>query len=412
MLGADRVNNKVEFGHSRLMRAILRARLGSGRLLRGCALVAGALWGPPAFPQTQPDLWQTYMRAASLAEEIDDFEISAILLRNARVLARTYGALSERPELSRLLLMLTYLELREDDPLWKSVRDEGPLKIDVSQFDPSLADFASALDGFGSNYYNRWKKRSLEKNISGLKRVAPLYGAKNCYAVESAIRQKLTPAADEQIANTLGLQALATWRSDGMTEPADELFDKAIDRFGKALRQHNSMSRGSDFFRVGASRSSQGVPWLSENLISVMIESAIAHIDAARDNLEKKKFQEFDANVKKAEKLDTQLEQASGNMTASWPSHPFFGLLHREFGILRFVQFDRAKADPSYDNASRLKAEAKKEFEAALANFEYSKGHKSDDAKGVASWYVEFLHSAGETAEAKQIEERYGIMAQ
>lgn len=363
-------------------------------------------------------LWQTYINAAQASDRAGDFKDEAITLNVALAFAKQYDANGQRPLMTRLPLMLAYIELERKD-LWQPLAKQN-LRIDVGHLDATMNDYIAILNDFGSNYYNRWQAafRPGEKDF---RQTARLYGAKNSLRLEIALREKLEPGDSDGLALNTEFLGRVLSRTGGVECSSDEDVHRPYDNnaiaqgaYAVALAELHSAQKRLDIVTAMSSRFSvveqndaieeKGV---NANLLYVLVVDARQTVYCAWDSFKRKDDKSFAAQVKRATELYAETTHLAGQLFKYWPRNPLIGTMYYDLAWFYYVQFEMSKLHAGQFPDSLLQSESA--YEKALDIFEYTKGPNFPILHSVATDYVALLVETKQLDKAKKLEQRYGI---
>jgi hypothetical protein len=380
------------------------------------------------------DLWQTYMEAAIASDQTDDFKIEAITLNAALALANQNDAQGPRPGLTRLPLMLAYAELGKRD-LMQPLASQG-MRIDVSNLDGRFDNYIGAAENYASSYYDRWTAHQNDNPADDFKTTVRIYGAKNSYRIEVALRTKLRPGDEIGLASTLSLVGLVYKRSADF-ECAGYDYGRALETFLDFQRKRDAMTMAGGLFSVSnpatpsAEQSTKGQAVI-DTQVYLVLEAATLMTAAAYKSLQPQPADSsaaktdlsadcdnfgppartapavgFDAQISRASQYFDALLKLTSELHSRWPSHPLFGTVDYRIADLFAVEFKMTKVHPEQYPDSL--AEARKSFESSLSILTHATGSGSQIVRSIAAKYVTLLIEAKSPDEAKKIEDRYGV---
>jgi hypothetical protein len=398
------------------------------------AAVGSAMVCPAQAQAPSKDLWQTYMEAALFSDQTDDFNVEAIILDAALAHARKHDPDGQRPALSRLPLMLAYAELDRKD-LLKPLSDQG-MHIDVSNLDKRYNDYIQTVDDYASSYYDRWSAHGNDKPYDEFRQGVRLYGTKNSYLIEVALRAKLKPSDQIGLAKTLNQSGLVYRRVAFDYDCAAYEYGRAFQTFQDFELTQDAMTRTSRLFSVGepttATTEQAAIGQnVNDTQAYLVMQLGMDMRDVADQTLHAKSDSPppaktdlaqcdgfgptartpppvgFDAHVSRASEYYVALLRLTKELHDAWPTHPFFGWVEFRLAGLYAIEFEMSKVHPEQYSAALAKA--RNAYQRALSIITNADGANSQYVHTIATEYVDVLVEANLPEEAKKIESTYGV---
>ena len=396
------------------------------------SVVFACLAGASAAAAQTRDLWQTYMEAAVGSHQTGDLTTEAITLNAAYAFARRHDPAGQRPVLTRLPLMLAYGELDRDD-LIKPLSALG-IRMDVSNLDTRYDAYIGTIDSYASSYDDRFRAHQNDNPYDFNKQAFRLYGSKNSYLIEIALRAKRRPADKIGLATAMAMAGLA-YKKDLDFECAAYDYARAFQTFQDFDRLREATSAGGVNFSVGGA-AAPGDRQSAMGQVTADTETAV--LQALATNMRFLAYRTlhpqssdtpaktdmsacdsfgpaartppavgFDAQVARAAEYLATTLKLSAQLHHYWPDNPMFGWLNYNIAQTHDLEIEMAKAHPGkYPEAL---AKARKAYEDSLLILSHAFGTHSQPVRQVATEYVDLLVKAQLNDEARKIETQYAV---
>jgi tetratricopeptide (TPR) repeat protein len=373
--------------------------------------LVGARWGflavgllalpingaPPAIAQTQSHPWQMALDAAVDAELADDSVTAEVLANAALEVALKVDEKGPRPNLTRLVLQLIYVNLGSPE----KARQVAVPRMDVSTFDRSLLPVARTFDRLGNNYFERFRALAdTEQNRK--KRTMHLELAERAMLLKWAIQNKLLPEADLAAAvpgGNMQIALAATISSQALVYQQQGKLAELIERYEAAVKIWNDLEERDKQLTVGSQFSLSADRVIStsgtnsvEDPTTTKFLLARAYIWRAQRHLEEKKSEEAAVDFQRAE---TIFREFTHSMDQHWPTHPYTASGYLWLGRLYSYQNRYSAAEDAYRKS--------------LAIFDGQRGPRSEDSRMTATEFAQVLRKDDKESEAAAIEARYGV---
>jgi hypothetical protein len=382
------------------------------------------------------DLWQTYMDAALSSDQTNDFQTEAIILHAAFDYANQNDQNDQRPAMTRLPLMLAYIELGRKD-LWDPLTKTG-LNIDVGELDDRVGAFIFSIGNFGSSYDSRWQAHQNDKSTDDFLQNARMYGAKNSYKIEVALRTKLERGDEVGLALAMANVGLI-YRHDIDYNCAIYDYDRGFQAFSDFQRKRDAVNRAGTLFDVEQTpalildQNQSGQPITAQQVYIVILagmelRDSAASLIHSTTNTPSPTNDElsttcdsfgppattpaavgFEAKVTRASQYFAAALKLTEQLQKDWPGNPIFDDIYLRIASLYQTEYEWRQTHPNeYPDALQ---KARNAYDKSLSNAAVSLGPKTDFVQGVASDYASFLLEAQQSADAKKIEAQYGVTA-
>jgi tetratricopeptide (TPR) repeat protein len=345
--------------------------------------INGAL---PATAQTQSHPWQMALDAAVDAELADDSVTAEVLANAALEVALKVDEKGARPNLTRLVLQLIYVNLGSPE----KARQVAVPRMDVSTFEPSLLPVARTFDRLANKYFERFRALAdTEQNRE--KRTMHLALAERAMLLKWAIQNKLLPETGIALAATISSQALV-YQQQGKLAELIEKYEAAVKIWKDLEERDKQLTVGSQFsLSAGRVISTSGTNSVEDPTTTKFL-LARAYIWRAQRHLEEKKPEEAAIDFQRAEAIFLEFTHS---MDQHWPTHPYTGSGYLWLGRLYSYQNQYSAAEDAYRKS--------------LAVFDGQRGPRSEDSRMTASELAQVLRKDKKESEAAEIEARYGV---
>jgi tetratricopeptide (TPR) repeat protein len=329
-------------------------------------------------------LWDTYMTAAAAANQQNDFRNAVVLLNSAVQLAQQMGPEEPRILLSRMMLLLTYVDLNDRE----SVAKLAPLtsRFDLTRIDGSLLPGSRILGKIGMTYYGRWKRASDSPNRLYLAE------AERCMLLQWAIQQKVLPKQDLDFARTLTSYG-AVLSFAGKLDDAAKKFQQALEAW-KAHEEFISQREENSKRYSVSTRIGPRLDQVSEEPLGVLGGLAVAYKELGDQYGKSSREQEASAAYAQSEALWIQLLKAWGS---TWPNHQTVASAHSWV------------ADLYRQNTKYTKA--REHYEKSLDLYEALEGPRGPNVLYVAEALAGLLRKMNHERKAQELEQRYQFRA-
>ncbi len=336
--------------------------------------------------QTARALWDTYMDAGATANQRQDSAVARTSFELAVQLAEQMGPDPGRLLLSRMMLMLTCVDMND-----MKCRDNlGPLvsRFDVNDIDESLIPVSRTLDRLGNIYWNRYQR---EENKE--KKDRNLAETERCRLLQWAIQRKeLSEQNSEQ--NLERAQMLANY---GYVLALQGHLDDAKDKLQKALQYWNTQEGAAQMRKAATERfsllyhPSANAAEISDDPLGVRLILGDAYMALAG---KKSNGIQPDAGstYKSSEDQYRYLLQAWESV---WPQHS-------DVAMLRYLLAWLYREEKHYSQAELL-------YRKSIELYEFIQGPKGTDVAFVANEFAEMLETIHREKEAAELRKHYGL---
>ncbi|MBT9333229.1 tetratricopeptide repeat protein [Paracidobacterium acidisoli] len=391
-------------------------------------LCSGTAMGADTRP---PDsLWRTYFEAAidtieasqdasEAATKLSLDQNAVVLLQSALDVANRIDPDGPRPRITNWLIYITYYELNRGEEAEKLIANSKAVALKLYKAD--LMPVAKKLDQLGNTYLNH------DTDTKNYNTLNENFAAYKCYQAEVGILMNTYGESDVQLATPTSSMAIAEMRlgTGYMAEAADQPKDKEADRksneksadlyltdaiqqYKNALAMWAESSRQNEVLRVnsqrymvsrfelpaaasrdpGATAGGGGIEG-PNNITSLLSDTEVdlGDLYVATDQKDKAQKQYQEA----AEVLSSVLT----TYQADWPNHPNIAFAQNRLGLI-------------YLKENRY-PDAEKEFRVALQATEQSVGKSAANTKTLAQNLGYTLRLEHREAEAKVIDDQYGV---